>query len=53
MSFMVRYDGVVYEKDLGKNTQSIARALKNFDPDKTWRKVEPKYLNPSDKGSGA
>ena len=53
MSFLVRYDGVVYEKDLGKNTQSIARALKNFDPDKTWRKVEPKYLNPSDKDSGA
>ena len=53
MSFLVRYDGVVYEKDLGKNTQSIARALKNFDPDKTWRKVEPKYLNPSDQGSGS
>jgi hypothetical protein len=53
MSFMVCHDGVVYEKDLGKNTHSIARALKDFDPDQSWRKVEPKYLNPAKQGSGS
>lgn len=42
MTFMVNHDGVVYEKDLGRNTVKTARAVKLFDPDKTWRKVEPK-----------
>ena len=40
MTFMVNHEGVVYEKNLGKNTATTARALKWFDPDKTWKKVE-------------
>jgi hypothetical protein len=40
MTFMVNHDGVVYEKDLGKNTAGAAKAMKAFDPDKTWKKVE-------------
>ncbi len=40
MTFMVNQDGVVYEKDLGKDTEKIATAMKKFDPDKTWKKVE-------------
>jgi hypothetical protein len=40
MTFMVNHDGVVYQKDLGKQTQEIAIAMKEFDPDKTWKKVE-------------
>jgi len=40
MTFMVNQEGVVYEKDLGKNTKRIAEAMKIFDPDKTWKKVE-------------
>jgi hypothetical protein len=36
----VNQDGVVYEKDLGKETEKIARAMKTFDPDKTWKKTE-------------
>jgi len=30
----------VYEKNLSKETEKIARAMKKFDPDKTWKKVE-------------
>jgi hypothetical protein len=41
MTFMVSYEGVVYEKDLGPDTAARARAIKRFDPDSTWRKVEP------------
>lgn len=37
MTFMVNHDGVVYQKDLGKNTAKIAKELKAFDPDKTWK----------------
>lgn len=39
-TFIVNHDGVVYRKNLGKNTKSIAGAMKKFDPDKTWKKVE-------------
>jgi hypothetical protein len=40
MTFIVNHDGVVYEKDLGKETEKVASALKKFDPDKTWKRVE-------------
>ncbi|HTY17450.1 MAG TPA: DUF2950 family protein, partial [Myxococcota bacterium] len=39
MTFLVSHDGVVYEKDLGPNTASIARAMTKFDPDDTWKVV--------------
>ena len=40
MTFMVNQDGVVYQKDLGRNTEKAAKAMKKFDPDKTWKKIE-------------
>jgi hypothetical protein len=40
MTFVVNHDGVVYEKDLGKETGKIAKAMTKFDPDETWEKVE-------------
>jgi hypothetical protein len=39
MTFMVNHEGVVYEKDLGKNTAKIATTMQSFDPDQTWKKV--------------
>lgn len=39
-SFIVSHEGVVYRKDLGKNTAKTAPAMTAFDPDKTWKKVE-------------
>jgi hypothetical protein len=40
MTFIVNQAGVIFEKDLGKNTVSIAKAMKMFNPDKTWREVK-------------
>ena len=40
MTFIVNHDGVVYEKDLGRNTEKAVQAMKLFDPDSTWKKVE-------------
>jgi hypothetical protein len=40
MTFVVNHDGVVYQKDLGQNTEKIAKAMKKYDPDKTWEKVK-------------
>jgi len=42
MTFIVNYDGVVYQKDLGKETGKIASAMTKYDPDSTWKKVEVK-----------
>jgi len=38
-TFMVSHDGVVFEKDLGSKTTSIASTMKRFDPDPSWREV--------------
>jgi len=40
MTFIVNHDGVVYQKDLGRNTEKTAQAMKVFNPDSTWKKVE-------------
>jgi hypothetical protein len=39
MTFIVNHDGVVYEKDLGPDTAAIARAMKLYNPDSTWKKA--------------
>jgi len=38
MTFVVNHEGVVYQKDLGKNSAKTAKAMTAFDPDKTWKK---------------
>jgi hypothetical protein len=40
MTFVVNQEGIIYQKNLGKNTRRIAEAMKIFDPDKTWKKSE-------------
>jgi hypothetical protein len=39
-TFIVSYDGVVYEKDLGPDTLEAFRAMERFDPDESWSPVE-------------
>lgn len=41
MTFLVNHDGVVFEKNLGPKTGEIARQMKSFNPDQTWKHVEP------------
>ena len=41
MTFVVNHDGIVYQKDLGENTEKAAQAMKLFNPDSTWQKVIP------------
>jgi hypothetical protein len=40
MTFIVGEDGTVYEKDLGKKTETIAKAMKEYDPNSSWKKAE-------------
>jgi DUF2950 family protein len=38
VTFVVNHEGVVYQKDLGPNTATVARAMAKFDPDTTWKR---------------
>jgi len=40
-TFLVSEDGVVYEKDLGKKTETLAKSMREFNPDSSWQKSEP------------
>jgi hypothetical protein len=40
MTFIVSESGVVYEKDLGPNTVTIATAMSDYNPDSTWHQVD-------------
>lgn len=40
MTFVVDGDGTIYEKDLGKKTETIARDMKEYNPGQGWHKVE-------------
>jgi hypothetical protein len=39
MTFIVSHDGIVYQRDLGKDTQDESDKIKVFDPDKGWTRV--------------
>jgi hypothetical protein len=38
MTFMVSHSGALFEKDLGPDTDALARAMKRFEPDPSWHK---------------
>ena len=40
MTFIVGQDGVVYQKDLGKKTDALAKAMKEYNPNSSWQKAE-------------
>jgi DUF2950 family protein len=39
MTFVVNQDGEVYQKDLGPETEKLARAIERYDPDQSWQRV--------------
>lgn len=39
MTFLVNQEGVIFEKNLGKNTRRLAEAMTVFNPDNSWKKV--------------
>ena len=44
MTLIVNHDGDVYQKGLGPGTDAAARAMKAFNPDKSWTKVPDSTL---------
>jgi len=47
VTFMVDKLGVVYQKDLGKDTVDIGKAMTSYAPDATWRRAR----NPSEQSA--
>lgn len=40
MTFIVNQNGIVFQKDLGADTEKVANAITAFDPDSTWERVD-------------
>jgi hypothetical protein len=42
-TFVVNYDGVVYQKDLGPDSLNIVKAMELYNPDKTWQPTDDQW----------
>jgi DUF2950 family protein len=42
-TFMVSYDGIVYESDLGPDSLNIAKNIDRYNPDKTWHRTDDQW----------
>src|SRR5208282_2259550 len=48
MTFIVNEDGVVYQKDLGKKTDALAKTMKEYNPNSSWQKAEEQQEETAD-----
>lgn len=46
MTFIVSEDGVVYQKDLGKKTDVVAKSMNEYNPNASWQKAEDEKAQP-------
>lgn len=42
-TFLVGYQGIVYQKDLGPNTLAIFKSMRLYNPDKTWSRTDDSW----------
>jgi Protein of unknown function (DUF2950) len=47
-TFMVSYDGTVYEKDLGPTSRELFSAMERYNPDKTWHPLGEEWARQAD-----
>jgi Protein of unknown function (DUF2950) len=40
MTFMVSHDGVIYQKDLGPETEEAVANMNDFNPGDGWKKMD-------------
>lgn len=50
-TFMVSYDGFVYEADLGPSSRQIVEAMERYNPDKSWQRVGDRWTQDADSAS--
>jgi hypothetical protein len=42
-TFIVSYEGVVYQKDLGPDTLRVFKDMQLYNPDKTWTRTDDNW----------
>jgi Protein of unknown function (DUF2950) len=42
-TFIVSYDGIVYQKDLGADTSKVASTMQLYNPDSTWHRTDDNW----------
>ncbi len=42
-TFIVNYDGIVYQKDLGPDSLEIVKKMELYNPDKTWQRTDDQW----------
>src|SRR5277367_1637828 len=42
-TFIVSYNGIVYQKDPGPDTLNIAKKIEPYNPDKTWHRTDDQW----------
>jgi hypothetical protein len=42
-TFIVSYEGIVYQKDLGPDSLNIFKKMESYNPDKTWRRTDDSW----------
>jgi len=42
-TFMVSYNGIVYERDLGPDSLNIVKSMERYNPDKTWHRTDDQW----------
>ena len=42
-TFIVSYEGFVYEKDLGPDTLNVFKSMELYNPDKTWKRTDDNW----------
>ncbi|HTT19366.1 MAG TPA: DUF2950 domain-containing protein [Candidatus Sulfotelmatobacter sp.] len=47
-TFMVSYDGIVYEQDLGPESRKVVSTMESYNPDKTWHRVSDSWIRDID-----
>jgi hypothetical protein len=50
-TFIVGYDGVVYQKDLGPDTLKLFQSMELYNPDKTWQPTDDNWPFDTDTAS--
>jgi Protein of unknown function (DUF2950) len=52
-TFIVSYEGVVYQKDLGPDTLKIFKDMELYNPDSTWRRTDDMWPSEAADGDSA
>ena len=42
-TFIVSYDGIVYQKDLGPNSLNIVKTMELYNPDPSWHRTDDEW----------